>query len=201
MTSQPLGAAPKRASGIPPWHMWGSQGSATLISTGAPSDNAKTVQLARVHYKRPETWTFLFFVTVINAPGAVAGPWDFRVQFELTVGVGRGVIALPMAPFVFSSANMALLDLNGIPQRRFCTSLQLPPLDDSANPLLPNNGPGVFDRFPAQDIQCGARYFYTGGPAVNSVTAEAGSFFSPRTHIRPEWFKHPPELEHEDGGK
>jgi hypothetical protein len=173
--------------GVPPWHLWGSDATATLISTGAPSDNSSTVQLARVNYKRPETWTFLLYASVIAAPGAVAGPWDFRVQFTLSIGVGRAVAVLPLAPFVYSSANVALVLSTGIPDFRFASQIQLNPLSDLVG-TQPNNGFGTFQNFPAQDIQCNAKGFFTGGAAVNSVTFQAGAFFAPRTHVRPDWF-------------
>jgi hypothetical protein len=185
--TQPFKPPPGQQVGIPPWHMWGSEGTARLISTGAPSDAAQTVQLARVHYKRPETWEFLIWINILEAPNAVAGPWDFHVDFEFTVGVGRTVVTLPLEPFVISSANLALFAATGLPLFRFATAVQLKPINEGGG-TNPNVDPQIFDHFPAQDIQANARMHFTGGPAVDSVLCSTGAFFSPRTHIRPDWF-------------
>lgn len=45
------------------------------------------------------------------------------------------------------------------------------------------------DSFVAQSINCEARVTNTSVDPLVRIRATASGFFSPRTHIRPEWFK------------
>jgi hypothetical protein len=168
--------------------MWGSEQTITVAQL-TPEYVRTTAQLARIHYKRPETWEFLFWVKVLSCNG-VPGTWNFQVEFELTVGVGRSVIQLPLPPFLFETS------LSGpFPITKFATSMQLPIIHEgSAAPTVPNVVPQIFDHFPAEDIQCSAGASFAGIPTGIVVVANVGAFFAPRSHIRPEWMMNPPQF-------
>ena len=170
-------------SGIPPWHMWGSDAGLTIPLTGVAVAN-QTTQLARIAYQRPDTWTPLFRLSILDIRGAVAGAVQVFAAFDLTVGVGRSAVEL---------RNYCVLEIgrtipvpvtppNALPAIIFATQAGLFTDIDSTIVRAPAGA-----EFPAQDIQCVCRVLTTGSTTMQ-LDVNVSAFFAPRTHIRPSWF-------------
>lgn len=170
---------------LPPWHLWGIDQVVNPIVTALPTpNNTVTQQLARIAYGRPDTWEFLFVASVIQAqtlsPGSTI---NVQVLFDLIVGIGRGVSVLQGFGSLVFTGNAAVLQGD----TKWTTAVQAPENNDP----LPSYRPNI-DHVVAQDIQCSARVAVWepgGGPVVGdgTVKVQVASYFSPRTHIRPEW--------------
>lgn len=176
-------------SALAPWHMWGTTATVAVPSTADERQPVKTQQLAAVHYKRPETWEFLlsaFLIQPITIVGVAPFFWKFQVEFDLIIGVGRNSVTLALPEFIFDPNVHSFTANDDQTLHRFCTSFQATPISDEPAPV--GSAPNVFDHFPAENIQCTARCFYSGVPDTGTiVTCTVGSFFSPRSHIRPDW--------------
>jgi hypothetical protein len=165
---------------VPPWHLWG--GSTSIVLTREqPATGAGGQQVARVAYGRPDTWEFLFVCKIVGIVGPLA-PAPYDVRFQLNVGVGRSSVDLPdFAQFQFQPGDPA-------GTAKFCTQIQTADINQffqfAPTVMMPN----VVDHFPAQDIQCAARAFAETALSVGTeIRIEASAYFSPRSHIRPEW--------------
>lgn len=146
---------------LAPWHMWG-----TTHTVEVPSI-VQTLQLARVNYGRPDTFRFLFTVSVAEAIGAgdVVG-----ATFAVIVGIGRAAVTIdPFAIFSIAGPQAA----NTVVYQTTVTQRNLAAggVDTTTSVL------------PAQDIQCYARTSAGVGPYHVTI----GAFFAPNVHIRPEW--------------
>lgn len=192
-------ARPAGSNPLAPWHMWGSSvnHAATLQAVSpSPFDPVGQVrQLAKINYGRPDTWTFLFGMSLVRAPdNAAASNVSIRVDFELTVGIGR-------SSYTMRNGRLAQV-ANGAGQG-FCRlelayTTPLTMVVPFGTWTTNARGPGqtstgqqtTTDAFPAQDIQCNARIFGTGGAVVLGAAyeVEVAAFFAPKTHIRPDWF-------------
>lgn len=166
-----------------PWVMWGSTQSPVFIPTGAPGVASPVgVQLARIDYGRPESWTFLLGAQVKNFTrdfGVVTA--DVQVDFDVTVGLGRSSYTLEsFARFIWSgilpNTGTALI---------WATEVRSPGFTSS------DTDEHIVKEFPAQSINVGVRVLATtSGAATNpKIAMDISAAFSPRTHIRPEWFK------------
>lgn len=167
--------------GIPPWHMWGSSETLDLAGTGVAGQNDSTlVQLSQINYGRPETWEFLFDVKVSQATGVLT-VGALSVIFDLTIGLGRSTIQMPAFAFVTLSAAQFANVVAGAPFEATITTTEKP----KENTLRVGNN--VIEAFPAQAIQLTARCNINN---LNVATARisVASYFSPRAHVRPEWF-------------
>lgn len=172
-----------KRSGPPPWHLWGDTKNVT-VQMSLLSLEYQTQQLVRISYGRPETWDFMFGARIINFdPDDTAG--EIEVFFDVTVGVGRSQFTMPgfehfmwfwsVAP---SPLNQPLYSTEVIAPQRIPMPPALAPVDNRIGEIT------------AQDIQVSARVLYTGGVIVpKAATVEVTSFWAPRAHIRPEWFK------------
>lgn len=166
-----------------PWLMWGSTQNPVFIPTGAPGvATPQGVQLARVDYGRPESWTFLLAAQVKQFTrdfGVVTA--DVLVDFDLTIGLGRSAYTLEsFAQFAWTG----ILPNTGT--ALIWTTEARSPGFNSADVLE-----HIVKEFPAQSINVGVRVTATtSGAAVNpKINMEISAAFSPRTHVRPEWFK------------
>jgi len=163
--------------GLPPWHMWGVDQSVNIALT-TPNLTVPTSQLAKVHYKHPTSWRFLFFcnVTHVTTVGATDTVTAF---FDLIVGVGRSQVNIPaFATLTGPFGNNG----NGM----LWTSATQPvgAATPGATLITPN-----IDTVVAEDIQCSARVFF-GGNVTDSLACIVGAFFAPEVHVRPDWFVH-----------
>lgn len=170
--------------GLPPWFMWGDSKTVTLSEVMGNTAQA-TSQLNRINYGRPDTWHWLFVVTVVGGtiePDAYNGV----VDFDVTIGIGRTSITIPS--FVHIQWSQAVPILGSYGQVFRTTTASGGPLDIT----LASQRENLIDSIVAQDIQVQARVaFQTPGthapPAT--LTVKLDSYWAPSTHIRPEWFK------------
>lgn len=168
----------------PPWHMWGNTQILRVTSADWGEALEQANQLVKISYKRPETWHW-FFMAVPRFPAAPVGPGNGSVvlHWDLTFGHGRSNItirdfetylwqwfgAAPTAP-VYSSQVYG-------PNRQF-RNFDPPPL------ALQNR----VDQIVAQDIQLQVRMDLSDNLIANEVfELEVSAYFSPKTHIRPDW--------------
>jgi hypothetical protein len=168
----------------PPWHMWG-----TTEQIAVPLNGPLLVidaqragkQLAKINYGRPDTWDFLFWGRIISAPDAtLISSIATRLVFTVTVGVGRA--SVPLAGFeTFQWEWPGSPPLN-VP--RWSTIGNRPPRSDSPVDTAVHE---IRDLV-AQDIQVSAEVIVTTGIGPASpVVVEAGAFFAPKVHVRPDW--------------
>lgn len=155
--------------GVAPWHMWGNQLPVTVVATAAPFD-LNTSQLVNINYGRPETWSWIFWATIISDTGA-GNPGVLQVRFNLTIGVGRTRVQMD----------------------NFVTMLFGPPLPtptQSWTTTTTDPQTRLLSDIPAQDIILNATTIITGGAAPGtSIDLLVGAMFAPKSHVRPEWFE------------
>lgn len=171
---------------LAPWHMWGTGQTVRPIISALPSpENMLTQQLARVNYKRPESWGFFFSTQVVGAHTQAPGN-TIRVAayFDIIIGLGRSQTQIQQ--FVFQQMTGNAAALQGV--RKWTMVTQAPvQSDDAPTPFAPS-----IDHFVAEEIQCSARVFAYqngGGTSVGGgVDVQVEAYFAPLSHIRPEWY-------------
>lgn len=193
---------------LAPWHMWGSSvrhtGTLQAISPSPFTVQGTTVQMAKIAYARPDTWSFLFGLFLLDGPEDVDSvSVTIRADFEVAAGIGRSVMW--MRNGIGDGRGFARITLpytSPFTQVRPFGSwmtVAVPPASSEASGDLK-----FLQNFPAQDIQCQARIFGTSGVQFlgREFTVEAHAYFAPRSHIRPEWFaEHGEQFRgHETGG-
>lgn len=166
---------------LAPWHMWGgaAQVEASTLTTGL--HYTTTGQLARIEYKRPESWRFLFYVQIVSFH--TTAPAIFQVDFNVQTGVGRSNLNIsPFETFKF------LLPIgNGGNLVKYSGDVNGPVRDDTAATPADPPTPNVIDTIVGQDVQVG---FTAGvqltnvGDTVNATVAVA---LAPWHHARPDW--------------
>lgn len=174
--------------------MWGSSAVASILIPLSGAGQGQTVQLARVNYRRPESWNFIFAAELISTP-QVQDTSIILVDFDVIVGVGRSVVTLGRsdepptevgtsentrgyARLRWQTANPRFNE-----QKKWTTVGTLPVPDD----MEPTVGGRVSSYFVAQDIQCKARIHITGTTAF-TYAVNVSAFFAPRAHVRPDWY-------------
>lgn len=168
-------------TGIPPWHTWGSNQKLAFEGT-TKAQPPTSPQLAAIDYKRPDTWTFLLSCQLTGVAGT-APVNAVAIDFALNIGHGRGSINIPtFARFEYTTAQMVSL----LGTTRFVTTVEQPKEN-----LFRTNIPLV-ETIVAQTIQVVATVTFEGSNFGTLFEFDVGAFFSPRTHIRPEWHRHPP---------
>ena len=180
--SQSMQAPPSFFGGAPPWHLWG--GSTTITANfNSVNDRANTQQIVKVSYKRPETWHWLFVARLISGPpGPFPGPGNSQVSivFNLTCGVGRSVVQL----FSFEAFDMRWAAAVPVGETLFSVQVLARNRIDTSDPTLIQ--PNVINQIVASDIQLDATVTNVFGP--EPAVVEVSAFFSPKTHVRPDWF-------------
>lgn len=190
-----FGAQPWLRGAQPPWHMWGNT-ETFHISAGTPEqiNLIQGRQLARVAYKRPETWQWLFLARLIQGPVAgVGGSYEMRIDFDVTVGIGRSSVTMPS----FDRLQWTWTGAVGPAPTAFpiwtTSTISPPPLyafvDGAPDPA--GQATRVIDKLVAQDIQVSVRVQFTAideptGPGIADV--EVSAYFAPKTHVRPDWY-------------
>jgi hypothetical protein len=134
-------------------------------------------QIVRIAYARPETWRWFFSSTIIN--GNVAAGASLVVVYKATFGVGRSQNTVNLARFVFTWPGNT-----PIGAQKFTNNVNGPAHDDG-DPTAPN----VVNTIVAQDIQLQVEAQLLSAVAADNVEVDIEAFFSPQTHIRPEWYR------------
>lgn len=196
------------AQPLPPWHMWGNGELITVDdAVGVAVTPRVSQQIARINYKRPETWTFWIGAKLTGgAENLGVGDGLVRLIVDIIPGVGRSsfLTAQNQSPLV--AIRPAFVDFHwvvpagAIPGQsinnvKYTTTAITPPLDDRDAETV-----RTVEWFPAQDIQCEATLIKLSAD-IASVTAEVTAFFAPRTHVRPDWFARVPKSEQFRGGE
>lgn len=197
---------------LPPWHMWGNGETVTVSdAVGAAVTPRTSQQIARVNYKRPETWSFWIGARLTGgAENLGVGDGLIRLIVDIIPGVGRAsfLTAQNQSPLV--AIRPAFVDFHwvvpagdrpgaSIDNVKYTTTAITPPLDDRDDTTT-----RTVEWFPAQDIQCEATLIKIAAD-IAEVTAEVHAYFAPRSHVRPDWFRRAPATEQflgdETGGK
>jgi hypothetical protein len=198
----PSAGQPWLRQGTPPWHMWGNTqqvGPITPTFSDSPEGLAVQGQLARVSYKRPESWHWLFAARIISAPIMVdTNDAAIDIYWDVITGLGRAQQKMS----AFDHFRWQWLD----PARptppfghvMWATSAVTPPLNYVLNAGIPTPDPTTqrpIAQLVAQDIQVNVRVqFYMRGSQVLDAPAvvEVSAFLSPKSHIRPDWYCNAP---------
>jgi hypothetical protein len=170
-----------------PWHLWGNSQQLTSVIGGIGLTTAASGQLVRINYGRPETWRFLFGLTVDKPPAATfAGTIDLFARFDLIVGIGRSVYQT-FDHGGDSFCNFRISDTAAnLVGRTLWTCVTRPPFPIDGVAFQPPT-----DTIVAQDLQCSCRLQSAAGitpVAGQPITATVHAYFAPNVHIRPEWF-------------
>jgi len=163
----------------PPWLMWGNSITQKLTWQGLGAVQQQTTQLVRIAYGRPENWTWLFEATLLTLNNANGG--TFQVGFDLTVGLGRTSTTIQNFEFY---QNTWIAGAAIVPYQWYSNTVIGPGRAGKAD--LREN---ILRNICAQDIQLTARFSYLSIHAGDTCEAEISAYFSPVSHIRPEWFK------------
>ena len=166
-------------SGLEPWHMWGNE-----VGVEVRGQSATTTQLARVNYKRPESWSFFLGAELRSFEPSPADQ-NVGVGINLITGVGRAAfdtkVRLPAESFAFFNWNIpggaTLADI--ATPKRYVTRVLGPAADDD-DPTTRQ----VIDRIVAKDINVEA----IAGSASGIYSLRIFAFFAPFVHVRPDWF-------------
>lgn len=182
---------------IPPWHMWGGSQNITL---NPGLDFAKAAQLARVEFKRPDSWRFLLYAKVLRTNVTIV-PSNVVVAFNVFQGVGRANVQIQHNPFETYLFQIALAGEQGDQPIKFSTQVVGPRRIDTAA-----DSTSICDVIVAQDISVGFSAFLSNPPGflpTDEVQLEVGCSLAPWHHVRPDWFDHGPMkfLGEETGGR
>jgi hypothetical protein len=198
---------------VAPWHMWGNtiRVSLPLVAPPAPRTigSVENVQVAKVEYRRPETWSFFLAGRIING---VTSDVDriLIAQLNLYLGVGRSIF---LAKGLLPSAGVGQqafvsfrwdIPAGTVPTEttnasRWTTSVTSPALDDSVA-----TSTHEIRWFPSENIQVDASAQLTvanGSLLDNSIDIELTAYFAPRTHVRPDWFSDDDSVPQFPGGE
>lgn len=167
-------------NGIPPWHLWGNSLTVEVPFSVAILSVAST-QLIKVAYARPESFHFLLSAQLARIPEPV-NPGQIRVDFDLTVGLGRSRVTLTeFETYIFTFPGPT----NPTGQLKWSTQV-ISPLRIDGTPA----STGVTESIVGDDIQLGARLSFTGvGPFVEPAAVQLNTYFAPISHVRPEWYE------------
>lgn len=177
---------------VAPWHMWGTEAIVDLVNIGpSPQVTFTSQQLAKVAYKRPESWRFFLFSEILSTdipPSAAI----LVVRFNLMTGVGRTLhdtkfvtgtgTSQTIQEFVRFEYDVQALRAKNALAKKWVTEVPAPPISDFAST----------DRTPvsvlvAEDIQCWADCVYVSGTIGDPIRVKVGAFFAPNVHTRPDW--------------
>ncbi|HWO12534.1 MAG TPA: hypothetical protein VNN80_23720 [Polyangiaceae bacterium] len=188
----------------PPWHMWGGQVNWNLVAPNAATaltSSSLANQIARVNYKRPETWAFWFSARILDHTVQTEGK-AVSVLFDIVPGIGRASFdtRVPSPPAPPGNPQPAFCTMRwvispgsrvGPADRKYTTQVRGPALIDNADPGDPDQFGFLIDRIVAEDLQVMATLVVDSFDAplvINRLTVEAQAFFAPLSHIRPDWF-------------
>lgn len=176
--------------GVPPWHLWGSEQAVSVPASVGTANSSSSAQLARINYKRPDTWTFFFLARLLAGVPSGATQSAF-VSFDLTLGAGRQSTTIQgfrVFSFVWTVNPPIGTQLYASTAPNAINVGSAAPVTD-----------GFIETFPASEIQCTANVTI---PASNgAVTMSVGCYFAPRSHVRPDWYAAPhPQFSGEEGG-
>jgi len=190
---------------IAPWHMWGtSELVKTTFATGGTNAQS-TQQIARINYGRPESWAFFIAAEIVEG-SQPADTITLTLDLDIIIGVGRSSFDTKALSgrqaFVRFVWQLTFGQTINVLDKKWVTEVQTPPTDDTD----PTSTKSI-SIFPAQDIQVQSRFKVesVGPQPALSYSCNVSAFFSPLSHVRPEWFADKPDDQRfrgaEDNGK
>lgn len=147
-----------------------------MTSSSATPVVQQSAQLARVKYKRPDSWRFFVTATLLDLQDPVPAGALVVVDFSIQIGVGLTVKKIDsFVHFTFEPPYV-------LPVRKWAGS-----------GLEPARTPGatqqIISILPAEAIQCDATCTLQAGSGAGSTAVlNLSAFFAPETHIRPDWY-------------
>lgn len=210
-----LGAA------MPPWHMWGNtQQITTVVQSPTNPLSFSPGQLLRIGYKRPETWHWVLSAKLVEGQDAdLIDPILVEVHFDLTIGIGRSIVQIPGGKSYFDQRNDPAFERFNFawggpavgadpvfPRgAQIYSTAVLAPSTSFVNGPVPTKSTAIVQEIVAQDIQMNCRVIALttpGGSHVGkSITVEVSGHFSPKVHVRPDWFRDGAEPLQYQGGE
>lgn len=197
-------------AGPTPWQQWGNTQaiSAPPNTFTDPNVSEQKITLCRVGYGRPDTWRFLLAAKLISAPATAIGEQaSVALWFELMTGIGRSSVIIPFWASLpgwqwnFGAAvPVNVLDwtnwTSGSNQGRVLTdpfntvSDEVPPVT-TAFPQISSSFTIPTDTVIGQDMTLVAHVnFVTDIVGVTQpAVVEVSGYFSPNTHVRPDWMQ------------
>lgn len=175
----------------PPWHLWGGTVPITINQLTAGQPTRQTNQIAKISYKRPETWAFFLGGKVSGGTPNALFTTSLRVEMNLMFGVGRAAFDTASKPNVSPAAFVQFLWNWGAgitpgalaSDTKYTTQAQSPVLQDG----IAGAFRGIITNIPAQDIQVSANV--TASSTLTNVSFELTAFFAPLSHVRPDWYR------------
>jgi len=179
----------RAVSGVSPWHLWGGEQNFSVSNT---TGSQQTLQIAKVGYKRPDTWSLLAWCKIASIVGAAATDVKINVIFRVFMGVGRTMID-------FSGGPSGATGPFGVPPGLLNFQFPIGAVAGAACWADAGQSQGQvaadfntaivqpISFFPAEDIQISAT---VAAIIVSAYTVQisAGAILAPRSHIRPDWF-------------
>lgn len=188
-----LPARGSQRSGVPPWHMWGNTQTlrATQTAGSGLASPPSPGQMVRIGYKRPESWHWVLSATILEAPEAALAGSDVQIDvlWNLTIGIGRAAMVLPRWEafrWFWNNPNPAPIG----PAFRLITTSSVGNRLQDFSGVTHTTGLSTVDQLVAQDVQLDAQVILTTSGNGFSCVVECSALWSPKTHIRPEWYEH-----------
>jgi hypothetical protein len=180
---------------IHPWHMWGNAVTFKLVPPGL--QNIQSAQLARVEYKRPETWKFMLYARLLRT-NVAALPANVLVTFNVFTGVGRANLPINGNPFEAYNFTIGATGEQGGYPVKYSTEV-LGPLRVDGNV----NSGSICNVIVGQDIQVGCSALLNSAGPPDEAQIEIGCLLAPQSHVRADWFNTPQNrfLGEESGGR
>jgi hypothetical protein len=157
-----------------------------------------TRQLVRVDYRRPETWRFLLYARLLSTsaePGDLQNALVF-VTFAVSLGLGRSMSRLPQfqlfqwgwsnssnSPFFLTNFEA---DAQAARNPILCDFAYGAPLIDDRRSGGSVSEPKEIRHVVAESINVAATVNLA-SDFSHQMQIEVGAYFSPQTHVRPEW--------------
>ncbi len=162
-----------------------------MVSVAANAMSSSS-QIARISYKRPETWRWLFGVILMGGNTIGQSNSTLQVLLNVQTGVGRTVFTMELGRFVFNWAGDVpvfqdpLISMAG---KKWSNNVNGPLVDDTLAATPPQN---VVNTFVGEDVQVSCSSLFTsqaggGGTAGKTVSFAVTALFAPEVHLRPEW--------------
>lgn len=182
-------------SGIVPWRMWGETKTVSARSSGGLVTFSQD-QFARINYGRPESWCFVLASKIVDQSGQLQDGTVLTTHYDLTIGVGRSSVTIPdWHVFTFDYGGVVrerivgqMLWTNTVANRVASQGVPGPPLPAPNADIINYAATSWIDTFVSQDIQLQVRVGLDSAGEATAATVDCSAYFSPKTHIRPEWF-------------
>lgn len=165
-----------------PWLLWGDSVQFSMVAPPGGTEGTTFFpppgQIIRIDYGRPETWTFLFLCQV-NTWNVQAEGVGVSIFVDVTPGLGRVQNTL----FGFQRFDFAPPIKPG---QQLWSSTAVGPVRNADDTL----GANVIRTLTFESLTVGARASVNSSlNAGDQIQLELSCYWSPNSHIRPEWFE------------